>query len=175
MRISMNNNIIHFWCVAVIWLLVTLQSVGCTIIKKPNATYTIDEGEDLQLECSTDLDKSMIWWFAKHDSSPKIEVAWGLVIGGVVKSRYKINSTTPKDFNLVILNADRDHAGNYTCYDDEGADNVGVSTQLRVGKQHGEWALVDFFLNTGTILLLWISWRMVMIWTPVGAYMNDRP
>ena len=82
---------------------------------------------NIRLECSTDLQYSVIWQYAPVSASKSKEITYGEVIGEPLELRYRVDTHNPGHYDLVLPKVDIQHAGKYSCYANEGDDLVGVS------------------------------------------------
>lgn len=108
--------------------LLTLSAVDILIAVE---TETINEGEEFELKCSTNLQYSVVWHFRQNDGTH------GVFFGGEISKRYKdmfilTGNQTLGEYNLYIPSADGRYTGNYKCIDDEGLGSDLLSVHLNI-------------------------------------------
>ena len=89
-------------------------------------------GQKVRLDCSTDLDYPMTWWFTPYGSTRAVEFYFSRKVLKSYATRYLVDTNKKRHYTLVIDKVDQHHAGRYSCYDNDGDDEVGVSADLNV-------------------------------------------
>ena len=122
-------------------LIFSFLSVGCNITTRPQ-NKTASVGSETCLECGTDLEYPMLWYYTPSNSSQSTQISYGKQIVLTFADKYQINTSREGRFDLMILSVSIEDVGTYSCYDNEGEDDVSVSAYLTVGKQF--YAMIKF-------------------------------
>ena len=106
--------------------------VGCYITIRPQQNTIVSVGSETRLECGTDLEFPMMWVFTPLNSSQPRTISFGKHIVSKFIGKYQMNTSIEGRFDLIILLVCLDDAGTYSCFDNEGEDEVSVSADLTV-------------------------------------------
>lgn len=122
----------HLIAIAVIKYLVYFVGLAFLIavyivITTETQKLSINEGENLELNCSTSLLYPVNWLLELNE----------IYFGGEISKSFKdmfllTGNQSLGEYNLYISSADGRYAGNYTCIDDEGLGEVLRSFQLNI-------------------------------------------
>ena len=121
MLFSARINLFHF---------LVSSTVSLLINQPKNEVASI--GREVRFDCSTDLDYPVTWWFTPYGSTKAVEFYFSRKVLKRYASRYRVDTNKKGHFTLVIDEVDQHHAGRYSCYDNDGDDEVGASAELNV-------------------------------------------
>ena len=109
-------SIITFLCIA--WLLHGVTLVNGDLTTKPE-NRKVWNGSGVRLECCTNLDDPLIWYFTSVGAHTPTEIFNGDHVI-VSNSNNEIDVTRSRCYTLVIPSVTKDHAGRYECQDNDG-------------------------------------------------------
>ena len=115
---------------------VFIVATSCTLVASSHVTVPSNNvaslGQKIHLDCSTDLDYPMTWWFTPYGSTRPVEFYFSKKVLNHYAKRYRVETHKKGHFTLVMDQVDENHAGRYSCHDNDGDDEVGRSAELTV-------------------------------------------
>ena len=84
------------------------------------SSLTVSVGQNATIPCGTALQSAVDWWYQRTATDGTRQICIGGEIVVELRSRFRIGSSKPGDYDLVIEGARNEDAGMYTCVEDAG-------------------------------------------------------
>ena len=98
---------------------------GASLVTVPRSSAAVI-GNRVELKCSSNSDKQVVWAFTPTNISTDTELYFGDDISLPFRSRYTINNSVRGQHNLIINSVDLELAGKYSCVE-FATDNKAIS------------------------------------------------
>ena len=103
---------------------------------KPENSIVATRGQEVCLDCGTNLPYQVTWWFTPAGSETSVEFYFSGVVRPTYASKFEVDTSKDGHYTVVIRHLAMDHSGRYTCYDNEGEGPDHASVELTVIGKH---------------------------------------